>query len=306
MLESRLYDLTGERSWFAHAQAADSVTRKPDLNRPLGGFPPQRMIHAALHNAEQRLRRPEPFRGRCPHLPGRAQLGRLVLGKLTVSTSGELALARPDGGVRAYMVCGFNVVCGSYLVCGPGDFLFVLLKIFLAALSPPQRELHGLPRPLSIRGMLGAFVERHDYVRAQSDLSVHGAFRGKKMRRPVQMGTKRHTFFRHLAQFVQTENLEAPGVGENCARPGHEAMQPAHPADFLHSGPQVKMVGISQQNLDAKLLKNVLRNAFDRSQGPYRHEHRRFHDPVRRKQPSSAGCAALRIDLKESGHRWGL
>ncbi len=126
------------------------------------------------------------------------------------------------------------------------------------------------------------------------------------MRRPVQMRAKRHAFFRHLAQFVQTENLEAAGVGENRARPRHEAMQPAQLADLLDSRPQIKMVGISQKNLDAEFFQNVLRDAFDRRQGSHRHEDWRFDDAVRRGQPAGAGSAGGGFDLKGNRQRWRL
>ncbi len=77
------------------------------------------------------------------------------------------------------------------------------------------------------------------------------------------MRAKGHSFLVHLAQFVQAENLEAARVGENRARPGHETMQAAKLAHLLHSGPQIKMVGIPQKDLYAEFLQNVLRNPFD-------------------------------------------
>ena len=82
------------------------------------------------------------------------------------------------------------------------------------------------------------------------------------MRRPVQMRAESDTFFRDLPQFVQAENLEAAGVGENRPRPRHEAMQPTRLPHLLHSRAQIKMVSISQQDLNADVFENVLRNAF--------------------------------------------
>ncbi len=77
------------------------------------------------------------------------------------------------------------------------------------------------------------------------------------------MRAKRHAFLGHFAKFVQTENLEAARVGENGARPRHEAMQPAQLADLRDSGSQVEMVGIAQKDLYAEIFQDVLRNAFD-------------------------------------------
>ena len=118
------------------------------------------------------------------------------------------------------------------------------------------------------------------------------------------MRAKGHAFLRDLAQFVQAENLEAAGVGENRARPGHEAMQSAQLADLLHPRPQVKMVGVPQKNLDAELFQNVLRDAFDRGQGSDRHEDRSFDYAVRRGQAAGASRAGSSFDLKRDGQRW--
>ena len=179
--------------------------------------------------------------------------------------------------------------------------MLVRLKIFLAASGPAQGQFHRLPRPLLIRGMLGAFVKRHDDVGAQPDLRRHRALRGKEMRRSVEMRAESHAFLGHLAQFVQTENLETAGVGENRARPRHETVQPAQLAHLLDSRPQIKMVGIAQQNLYAEFLQNVLRHAFHRRQSSDRHEYRSFDYAMRSGQPPSAGRALGRFDLKGNG-----
>ena len=48
--------------------------------------------------------------------------------------------------------------------------MLMLLKILLAALGPPQRQLHGDACPGVLRWKLGAFVEGHDEVSAQGEL----------------------------------------------------------------------------------------------------------------------------------------
>ncbi len=139
----------------------------------------------------------------------------------------------------------------------------MLLKIFLAACRPAQRQFHRLARPFLASRKFGAFIKCHHDVRAQPDLRFHGTFRTEKMRRAIQVGAKGHAFLGHLAQFIQTENLETARIGENRARPRHEAIQPAQLADLLDSGPQVKMVGITQEDLYTEFLEDVLRNALD-------------------------------------------
>ncbi len=146
--------------------------------------------------------------------------------------------------------------------------------------------------------MLGAFVERHDDVRAQADLRFHGAFRSEKVRRSVQMRTKRHAFFGHLAEIVQTEDLETAGVGEYGARPCHKAMQSAQLAYLCYSRPQVKMVGIAEKNLDSKFLQDVLRNALHRRHSSNRHEHGSFDYAVRCSHPPQTGRSGGGFDFK--------
>ncbi len=181
-------------------------------------------------------------------------------------------------------------------------FVFVLLEILLASLRPAQRQFHGSPHPLPIRRILGAFVKRHDDVSAQADLRLHRTFRAEEMRRPIQMRTERHAFLGDFAQIIQAEHLEAARVGENRPRPRHEAMQSAQLADLLDSWPQVEVIGVSQKNLNAKFLENVLRNAFDRGQRSHRHEDRSFDFAVRRDQAAGAGGAGLSLDLELEGH----
>ena len=44
------------------------------------------------------------------------------------------------------------------------------------------------------------------------DLRFHRAFRAEKMRRSIQVRTKRHAFLGDLAQFVQAEHLKPAGI----------------------------------------------------------------------------------------------
>ena len=116
------------------------------------------------------------------------------------------------------------------------------------------------------------------------------------------MRAERHAFFGDLAQIVQAENLEAAGVGENRPRPRHEAMQSAQLADLLDSRPQVEVISVSQKNLDAEFLENVLRNALDRGQRSHRHEDWGFDFAMRRDQTAGAGGAGVSLDLEIDGH----
>jgi len=108
--------------------------------------------------------------------------------------------------------------------------------------------------------------------------------------------------FIHFAQFVKTEDLKAARVGKNGPRPRHEFMQAAKLADDLNSGAKVKMIGIAQQNLYAKIFQKILRYALDRSNRAHRHKHRRFDFAVGRQQASGASRAVGLFDLQFQGH----
>jgi len=58
----------------------------------------------------------------------------------------------------------------------------MIFEIFLAAFGPAQSQFHRRLRAGAVGGVLGAFVESHDNVRAQADLGLHGAFRAEEVR----------------------------------------------------------------------------------------------------------------------------
>src|SRR5580704_11142428 len=109
------------------------------------------------------------------------------------------------------------------------------LEMSLAALGPAQRQFHGLPDARWIGGMLGALIERHDNVGAESDLGIHCALGSEDMLRAVEMGAKRDTVLSDFAEFTEAEDLKSTGVGKNGARPRHETVQSAELAHLLNS-----------------------------------------------------------------------
>src|SRR5579871_3368163 len=101
----------------------------------------------------------------------------------------------------------------------------MLLEAALAALGPAQGELHGMAGALAIGGILGALVEGHDDVGAESDLGGDRALRAEEMGGAVEVRAEGDAVLADLAQVAQAEDLEAPGVGQDGAVPAHEMMQ---------------------------------------------------------------------------------
>ncbi len=80
-------------------------------------------------------------------------------------------------------------------------------------------------------------------------------------------------------------------------------MQPAHFADQLVTRPEVKMVGIGQQDLRPDLFECRLGDALHRRGGAHRHECRGLDHSVRGGELSQAGAGWIGAEnLKFEGH----
>ena len=101
------------------------------------------------------------------------------------------------------------------------------------------------------------------------------------MFRAIEMRTKRDAVVGHFAEIAQAEDLKAARIGEDRVRPRHEFMQAAHLADQLMAGPEIQMIGIRKQNLNAELFEILLRLSLDRRGCANRHEDRRLDHAMR-------------------------
>ena len=120
---------------------------------------------------------------------------------------------------------------------------------------------------------------------APSAISNFERFLGrKKMLGAIEMRAKCDAFVRDFAQLAEAENLEAAGIGENRARPGHEFVQPAHRANQFVARTKIKMIGIREKYLHAEIFEILLRLPFHRGRCSHGHERRRVNHAVRRRQ----------------------
>src|SRR5437879_1246681 len=178
----------------------------------------------------------------------------------------------------------------------------MLLKMLLAPRRPARRQFHRRPHARLIRWILGAFVEGHDDVRPQPDLRLHRALRTEEMRGTIQVRAERDSVFCKLPQLTQAENLESTGIGQDRPPPRHEPVQPAHPPDGLHSRPQVKVIGVPQDDLCPEFFEGLLRHAFDRCNRSHRHEDGRFDRGMRRVKSSPAPFAVCPLNREFESH----
>ena len=104
-------------------------------------------------------------------------------------------------------------------------------------------------------GIFEALVQHHHDVAAERELDVDGRFGREHVRVAIQMRTEQHAFFGDLAQAVQTENLEAAGIGENGPRPVHELVQSAEFADGFVARAQEQMIGIGENDFRVEIVR---------------------------------------------------
>src|SRR6266478_2525183 len=101
---------------------------------------------------------------------------------------------------------------------------------------------------------------------------------------------------------VEPTSLESTGIGEDGARPGHEAVQAAEIADQLVTGSQIKMIGVGEQNRGIEVLGEVaLGEPFDRGLRADGHEHGRFDIAVSGMQHTGAGACDRTLGLNLEG-----
>ena len=80
-------------------------------------------------------------------------------------------------------------------------------------------------------------------------------------------------------------------------------MQAAKPANQLMARPQIKMIGVGEDDFGAKPFEPFLCERFDRTLSAHRQEKRRLHDPVWRGQSAAARAGGVCFqDFKGKTH----
>ena len=100
----------------------------------------------------------------------------------------------------------------------------------------------------------------------------------------------------------KAENLEAPAIGEDRARPADETVESASTGNELVTRTQQQMVGVGQDDFGARLLQVDLANGLDGTLGADRHEGRRLDDAMSGLK-FAAACRAIGGCEGEAG-RW--
>ncbi len=113
------------------------------------------------------------------------------------------------------------------------------------------------------------FVEDHGDVRTEGSLNLDHSFRTEKVERAIEMRLKGYSLLGNLPEITETEDLIASAVGQNGSFPMHEGMESSQSSNDFMSGPEVEMVGISQDGFHTHLHKLFRGKGFDRSLGSH-------------------------------------
>ena len=180
---------------------------------------------------------------------------------------------------------------------------FATQIVGIAALGPVDGASHGGKR-LVVRGGPGqALVEHHHDVAAKGELDIDGALGRKEVSVAVQMRLEQDALFGNLAERFETEDLEAAGIGEDGAGPGHEAVESAPLTDALVPGTQKQVIGVGEDDLGVEVVNEVARGErLDGGLGADGHENRRFDDAVGGMEQAGArpcfGAGSLDFEVK--------
>ena len=168
-----------------------------------------------------------------------------------------------------------------------------------AAARPARGARHRRGHDLERRVRRRTLVERHRDVAAQQRLDLHRAFGRQPLLGAVEVRAEGRAVLVDGAALAQAEDLEAARVGEDRARPGHEAVQAAELAHALGAGAQRQVVGVAEDDARAQPPDVARRQRLHAGLRADRHEDRRLDRPVRGVQHAGARVAVARDDLED-------
>ncbi len=115
------------------------------------------------------------------------------------------------------------------------------------------------------------------------------------------MGRKGNAFIRYGTQARQTKDLKTAAVRKDGFVPVHKGMQTAPPGNHIIAGPQVKMIGVAQNNLGVHGIQIMRVKAFYRPKGSNGHEDGSLDAAVGRDERACSGCSIRGFKGKKGG-----
>ena len=117
------------------------------------------------------------------------------------------------------------------------------------------------------------------------------------MFRPVYMRTELYAFFCQFSNTGKRKDLKPSAIGQYRALPTVEFMQSAGAFEYVKTGAEVKMIGISQYDLSLDVVSQFMQvDGFYRTDCPHRHEYGGLDLSVIGRDKSGS-CPALRVGM---------
>ena len=176
-----------------------------------------------------------------------------------------------------------------------------------AACGPAVGEFHRGAGDGFIDCRRHALIEDHHDVTANGDLRFNAALGAQENRAAVEVALKNGSLFGHRARVGQGKNLESARVGEDGALPAHEWVDAADLAKNLGSGTQEKVVGIGEEDLGTRVVKEIGCLGFHRRMRADGHEQRSadlvMKSAKSRGAGSRGGGASFELELERGFQR---
>src|SRR5918994_1690508 len=128
--------------------------------------------------------------------------------------------------------------------------------------------------------MLQALVEHHRNIRSELRLNVDRRLRCQQMLAAVEMRAERRALFVHFAPCREAEHLIPAAVSEDGLVPSDECVETTELSDTRSTRPQVKMIGIGEDDLGAQVVEIAMRHGFHGALSADSHERGRLNSTV--------------------------
>ncbi len=127
---------------------------------------------------------------------------------------------------------------------------------------------------------------------------IHGVFGRQANITAIDRRAEADALFRYLAQALEAENLETPGIGEDGMRPVHKPMQATVGRNDVRTRPQHQVKGVTENDVRAQPFEFFRRHRFDGAVGTHGHEGGRFDHAMGRSQPTETRRTFRRQNFK--------
>src|SRR5258705_8225862 len=185
---------------------------------------------------------------------------------------------------------------------------FETLYLGQAPSEPADAALAGYTRRCFVAQARRNRIALHNDVGAEVALDLHHDLGGEEPARAIDVRLELDAVFVDRPELRQREYLESAGVREDRSIPVHELVEPAHLAHDFVAGPEMEVVGVSEDHRRAHLDEVVGVERLHRRERADGHEGRGLNGPVGGDKNAGARGAGVRDNVEcESmgalGHR---